>query len=287
MDIHDDDNADPSDDTTAADPTTPVPNVNTARGRDRVRTVWMDRIDPPVYDLRAKRSLETITALAEDIGRGALLQHPGVIRLANDRYRLVFGYTRFLAVQQLGLKKIDVTLVECANESEEILAGLRENLARSDLSDAEFARAITTLRGRGMQGQQIAAQLKIGSTKVSRLSRSLRHPVLGPRALADELSWGEAAEMLNVPSATLGTLVQEVIERRNAGKPMNIVEELRPRVQELRGRQKPIQTSAERLSKIRELAEALLSENPSLDAASLGELRLLSDLLVGVLMRHQ
>lgn len=268
------------------DPAVPSPHSTPARGRDRVRTVAVGRIDPPYYDLRENRDPATIRALAEDIQRDTILQNPGACLLPDGRYRIVYGYSRLLAMRQLGRTKIDITLVECANEADEILAGLRENLARSDLSDGDFARAIVKLRAAGLQGTAIAEKLGLHATTVSRLHRTLRHPVLGPYAITGAISWGEAAAMLNVPPTSLDQLIQEVIQRRDDKKPMKIVSELRPRVDALRGIEKSPPTSAERLLTIRRMTEDFLSEGPSLDEAALGELRLLANLVGGELTRH-
>ncbi len=260
------------------------------RYRDALRTVSIEAIDPPTLDLRVSRDPETIRALAADIERDALLQLPGARMLPGGRYRIVYGYTRFLALRQLGRKKITIALVDCTNETDEIMAGLRENLARTELSDADLARASDALRQRGKSGKEVAALLAIDQTRVSRLRKTWRHPVLGPAALAGRITWEEAAAMAKVPPTALAALIEDVATRRAAGAPMKLVAELRPLVRRLRaGGTQGVPRAAERLKRIRGDFEGFVREHGGrgLDPTAIAELDLLGHIVAGEAARYR
>jgi len=148
------------------------------RYRDDLVTIRMARIRPPLLDLRVSRDPAAIRAIAADIASGQLLQLPDVRRLDDGSYRVVFGYTRVLASQELGRDKLDAKLIVCPGDNDEIMVGLTENLSRTDLTDTELARAFAMLKAQGKTGKEIAPLFRTNQSKVSRLGKVLQNPLL-------------------------------------------------------------------------------------------------------------
>src|SRR5689334_5665390 len=86
-----------------------------------------------------------LSGLAETMRSQGLLQPLGVIPIARDRYRVVFGGRRLRAALQLGLERLPCIILD-ADDPDLLLRQLVENLQRRDLNDMEKARAFQRLR---------------------------------------------------------------------------------------------------------------------------------------------
>jgi len=258
------------------------------RYRDDLVTIRMARIRPPLLDLRVSRDPAAIRAIAADIASGQLLQLPDVRRLDDGSYRVVFGYTRVLASQELGRDKLDAKLIVCPGDNDEIMVGLTENLSRTDLTDTELARAFAMLKAQGKTGKEIAPLFRTNQSKVSRLGKVLQNPLLGPAALDGQISWDEAAEMRRVPHAALPELLERVIRRRADGKPVQIRAELRSWVAaRCEGDDHP--ALLDRLRRLHRefVALARTMEGTNVDATVVTELHLLAGVVSGAATRHR
>lgn len=104
---------------------------------ENFREVSINRIDPPALADRLEIDPEEVKTLAQNIGAIGLLQ-PLVIRPVEERFEVVAGHRRFLAVKSLRWKVVmchvrEMTDLECA------LARACENIDRLDISPIEEA----------------------------------------------------------------------------------------------------------------------------------------------------
>ncbi|MBW2672670.1 MAG: ParB/RepB/Spo0J family partition protein [Deltaproteobacteria bacterium] len=101
----------------------------------KTREIALERIDPPKGRVRLEIDPDRIAELAQSIRERGLLQ-PIVVRQDGDRFEIVFGHRRYLAVRQLGLKTITATVREM-NDADVALDRATENIQRDDLSPVE------------------------------------------------------------------------------------------------------------------------------------------------------
>jgi ParB family chromosome partitioning protein len=94
-----------------------------------------------------------IDGLAATIAEYGLLQPLAVVPIATGRYRVVYGNRRRAAAVKLGLERVPCILLD-ANDSDQLIQQVTENIQRQDLNDFEKAQAFARLR------QQIANEGK-------------------------------------------------------------------------------------------------------------------------------
>lgn len=98
-----------------------------------------------------------IAGLAETIADQGLLQPLGVVRVAEGRYRVVYGNRRREAAIKLDMQKVPCILLD-AEDKDLLLRQLIENVQREELNDLEKARAFSRLRGRLAEIHQSASE---------------------------------------------------------------------------------------------------------------------------------
>lgn len=108
------------------------------------KLIDLDLVDLDERTHRDEPTKEEIGALAESIRRNGLMQPIGVVKADGDRYRLVWGHRRLLALRALGMT--ETVAVVCVG-SEVVVQDLRaaENFDRDDLHPLEIARAIACM----------------------------------------------------------------------------------------------------------------------------------------------
>jgi ParB family transcriptional regulator, chromosome partitioning protein len=94
-----------------------------------------------------REELGDVEGLAETIAEQGLLQPLGVVRMSDQRYRVVYGNRRRAAAVKLGLEKVPCILLD-AEDKDLLLRQLIENVQRQELNDLEKARAFARLRSR-------------------------------------------------------------------------------------------------------------------------------------------
>ncbi len=88
------------------------------------------------------RTSESFKALMESIKNKGVLE-PVLVTQKDDRYLLLCGERRYLAVQKLGMETIPARIVNAVTQKDEILAiQLIENLQREDLNPIDQAKGI-------------------------------------------------------------------------------------------------------------------------------------------------
>ncbi len=88
-----------------------------------------------------------VDGLAETIAEQGLLQPLGVIRMDENRYRVVYGNRRRVAAIKLSMERVPCILLN-GEDKDLLLRQLIENVQREELNDMEKARAFARLRSR-------------------------------------------------------------------------------------------------------------------------------------------
>ena len=118
--------------------------------------VSIDKIDEPEAPARADPYTEDIQELAESIRELGLL-NPITLKKKGDRYEIVAGHRRYLAVKLLGWTEIPAQVVEAEQHSYSSMM-LAENLVRKNLSPVEEACMIQDILERGEETINSLAQ---------------------------------------------------------------------------------------------------------------------------------
>lgn len=175
---------------------------------ERVRAIPLGSIALAAKQLRDAIDPAALGRLAADLDTHGLLHLPGVRALGPERYEAVWGNRRILAAREAGWREIHAVLV--------------------NVGDLDALLAI------GLSPVEIHRRLGIDPADVSRLTRAVAHPELGPALARRDITWGEARELVGVPVVALPALIEVVARRRRAGSPMSLTGELRPLVRAAR-----------------------------------------------------
>ena len=108
------------------------------KSKDTYQSILLASIDPPDDVIRDSIDPQYIRELADSIRAQGLLQPP-VVRPKGNRYEIIAGHRRFLAVTSLGLTHITCS-VKNLSDQEAALARAMENIQRVDLSPVEEAK---------------------------------------------------------------------------------------------------------------------------------------------------
>ena len=111
-----------------------------------VEEVELMRIDEPARPVRERIDHDKVEELARSIRDVGLLSALAV-RRCGDRFEVVAGHHRLLALRRLGISPVPVVIVAVDGEDVEIV-GAHENLVRHDMSPREEGRLVAALMGR-------------------------------------------------------------------------------------------------------------------------------------------
>jgi len=138
--------------------------------------VLLESISDPIYSLRTEPSHEEIRELAASMKALGLLHPIIVVRLSDSSgFRLIAGYRRLQAAKQLGWRTIPACVIK-ANESDQIMLSLAENLDRRDVDPLRVAEALHSLRVRsGVNLDELAKNFGKSPQWVSNLLRLNRY----------------------------------------------------------------------------------------------------------------
>jgi ParB family chromosome partitioning protein len=163
--------------------------------------VLVESIRNPLYFLRDEPSREEIEELANSLQCSGLI-NPIVVSRLGDGFRLVTGYRRLLAAKRLGWEKIPACVIE-ANESNEIIISLAENLDRKDVDPLRVAEALRSLHLKsGLPLKDLAARLKKSPEWLSNLLRILQYSAIFSEGVkAGDLSLQHCLEICTLGNA--------------------------------------------------------------------------------------
>jgi len=134
--------------------------------------------------VRTRKAREGLDELMESIRRRGLLQ-PIVVFPKDEKYELVVGQRRFLAVQELGWKEVPALVIKPIDMAEAKMYSMSENIFRRDLSYADKVDACDYLYSKYGTVKAVAEELGI---KESEASYYLRHRIVPEplRKMVDE-----------------------------------------------------------------------------------------------------
>ncbi len=170
-------------------------------------------IDPNPMQPRKNFEAEPLEQLAQSIRENGLLT-PISVRKCGDRYQLIAGERRLLAVKLIGQTEI-AAIIEDINDTQSAQLAIIENLQRRDLNFYEEAVAIDRLINSCELTQQQAAQrLGLSQSAVANKLRLLKLPQRAVEAMVKaNLSERHARAMLPLAGdSRLDTAVKRVIE---------------------------------------------------------------------------
>lgn len=120
---------------------------------------------------------ERVDELAVSIDEVGLLQ-PILLRPTGERFEVVAGRRRLLAIQKLEVERIDA-IVRKMSDAEAAIIRATENLAREDLTPFEEARIFQNLmETHGMEGEEIGRKFGYKPGTVRRRMDILKMPVV-------------------------------------------------------------------------------------------------------------
>lgn len=139
-----------------------------------------------------------IRSLAADIGENGLI-NPILVRPCGERYEVVAGEMRFLAVQKLGWERVACHVQELSDVDAAVLRAV-ENLGREDLSPIEEARVYNRfVKEYGFTINQVSARVKKSVGVVKRRIDLLKMPDMLQEAVHQGLiKYGVAEELVRL-----------------------------------------------------------------------------------------
>lgn len=151
-----------------------------------------------------EKEMEELKSSIQEVG----LLEPLVVVQEGELYKLISGHQRKKALEELGIEKVAVNIVNLQDEDEE-LALIHANIKQRKLNDMELARVIKaekeiiqqkikkgTLKNQGRAIEQVANNLEISKDKAKRLDRlNLLIPELQLLVEQGKITTGKAQEI--------------------------------------------------------------------------------------------
>lgn len=143
-----------------------------------------------------------IKELSEDIQRNGLLQ-PLVVKPEGEKYEIIAGHRRYLAMSRIGISKCMCNVKNVANKDVAIFRAC-ENLSRVDMTPIEEARAYVDLRNDfGMTYEEIGQRTGKSPGLVKRRSDLLKMSEEFIAAVhSGKVSVGVAESLNQIPDGT-------------------------------------------------------------------------------------
>ncbi len=160
-----------------------------------VRDVSLDLVDEPKGIVRMDIDPGYISELAQSISEIGLLQ-PILLAIDGERFEIVAGHCRYLAIQQLGLSTIR-SIVRKMSPSEIGIARATENIARVDLTPFEEAATYRNLLDEyGLTLEQVSKKMgKTPGTIKRRMDILRMSPLLQKAVHKKQISMTVAEEL--------------------------------------------------------------------------------------------
>lgn len=171
-----------------------------------------------------EKEMEELKSSIQEVG----LLEPLVVVQEGEKYKLISGHQRKIALEELGMDKVAVNIVNLQDEDEE-LALIHANIKQRKLNDMELARVIKAekeiiqqkikkgaLKNQGRAIEQVANNLEISKDKAKRLDRlNLLIPELQLLVEQGKITTGKAQEigLLDVETQKILYSSKENIEK--------------------------------------------------------------------------
>ena len=264
----------------------------------------MRLVELPIESIAVEEALRSLDGVEEaplkdlvESIRSVGLLHPLVVRPEGDRYRLVAGYRRLLALSRLGWKTVPAVLVEYA-DGEALKAELGENAARQPLPPHREAEAILSLlsyrlgvspeEARSLcyaaynakrRGKPLPPEFGTIEAELASVGRSFDYFVASilpalkwPKAVKEALEKGEISSREARALSRLGEAAGEAVERLKEGeKVKDVIREVGKASREIKGAV-AIQTFHDELGEVSVLPNGVLAPHrPTTTAPALAQ----------------
>ncbi|GIW42471.1 MAG: chromosome partitioning protein ParB [Candidatus Binatia bacterium] len=176
--------------------------------------VHPDQVRTNPYQPRTMFAEDEIRTLAESIKQNGVLQ-PLVVSRKPDGFQLIAGERRLRAAKMAGLDRVPVVVRE-ADERDDLLLALVENLQREDLNPLDAAQAYKRLADEfGLTQEEIARRIGKSRAAVANAIRLLSlPPAIQEEIRRGSLTEGHARALAGVSSREAQLQVAEEIRRR-------------------------------------------------------------------------
>lgn len=163
--------------------------------RETVKMIDLGLIDEPEGIIRLEIDQDKIIELAESIKAIGQLQ-PILLRPKAERFEIVYGHRRFMAVQRLGKARILASVKDIDDETTALMRAT-ENIAREDITPIEEAAIYQDLRDRaGLRIDQIGEKMGKSAGLIKRKLDLLKMPPCLQKALHKrQIGYGVAEEL--------------------------------------------------------------------------------------------
>lgn len=186
------------------------------------KTIPLHLLDDPEVAMRSEIDDAYIDELAADIARNGLI-NPVAVKKVSDRYVIVAGHCRTIAMRKLGRDSIEVRDYTGESIDTEVIK-CRENLGRRDVSDADIAEYLSDIQARNHYTleklQEITGQSEDWISK--RLSLFAGDRDVFDALRIKKINLGHALVLNKFPAEYRGQYLQVVI---NSTPPIRVVED--------------------------------------------------------------
>ncbi len=171
--------------------------------QDLRQSVAMSRIIKPEYVERLHIARDGIEELAENIKTNGLI-NALTVKEKGNRFEIVAGHRRYLALRMLGALKVSVVVVTGKQLDVEMIK-LSENLVREDLNDIEEAKMLSRLKKIGkLDDKKLAAKIGKSEGYVRQKINILKYPVEILEALqARKITFSVSRELIRIKNDDL------------------------------------------------------------------------------------
>jgi len=219
-----------------------------------VQSISIDKIKPDEKQVRESFDQDKIEELADSIKSKGLL-NPIHVRLVEKDYIVLTGERRYRACKMTGMESIPcIVHEEKLTESEIRSLQLIENLQRENLGVLETARAFSNLIKDGMKKRQIAVNLGISESSVSRytsvLSKIPEDWIKTIEQTSKEVSLNDLYEIAKETNKTKKAMTYKKL-LENLGKQIEI--EIEEKAKEEKKKEIPGEFTEEELNKVWEV----------------------------------
>jgi len=216
--------------------------------------VDVDAIVPNPHQPRKTFNPIDLKELADSIAAHGVLQ-PLIVKPVDDTgtHTLIAGERRLQAARQAGLRTVPV-IIRDANEQDQLLLALIENLQREDLNPLEAAAGYNHLKEQyKLTHNQIAERIGKSRTAISNSMRLLNLPsVVQDALMSGAISEGHARALLGLPTAQAQAAALKTVLRNELN-----VRQTEDLVRRLTGERRTSRKPAGRAPELTDLEEQL------------------------------
>lgn len=187
----------------------------TAPGKDSLRNLAIDMLQPGKYQPRSRMDQDTLKELAESIKAQGVMQPILVRPLTGSQFEIVAGERRWRAARLAGLASVPALVREIPDQ-QALAVALIENIQREDLNCLEEAQGIQRLiQEFGMTHASAAESVGRSRAAVTNLLRLLElAPPVRELLAQGRLDMGHARALLALPAGRQLDLAREVVAKQ-------------------------------------------------------------------------